>query len=273
MNHRSLLVVILLLFSAIAQAQESAAPTAPTAAAAPAPASPETVIKATTQTMLDYIMEGGAAIMVPLAVLSFLTVLLVIFFLFTVRQGSVVSDKFMNAADALIRKQDYLGLIAVCNRENECIARIVYKTLDFATKNPTASFDEVREVTEAEGSRQACLLINRIGYLNDISRIAPMLGLLGTTFGMIQTFESVGSSSGVDYMELAPGVGQALITTAGGLVISIPALIFYSLFRGKVQKLVAELEAAMTHLMALLAAQYKRANYRATTRRETGEAE
>jgi biopolymer transport protein ExbB len=57
------------------------------------------------------------------------------------------------------------------------------------------------------------------------------------------------------------------------LVISIPALIFYSLFRGKVQKLVAELEAAMTHLMALLAAQYKRANYRATTRRETGEAE
>ncbi len=51
----------------------------------------------------------------------------------------MVSDKFMNAADALIRKQDYLGLIAVCNRENECIARIVYKTLDFATKNPTAA--------------------------------------------------------------------------------------------------------------------------------------
>ena len=46
----------------------------------------------------------------------------------------------MNAADALIRKQDYLGLIAVCNRENESIARIVHKTLDFATKNPTAKF-------------------------------------------------------------------------------------------------------------------------------------
>ena len=270
MNHR-LLSVLILLATAPLQAQQAPAVADP--AAVPAPPATETVIETTTQTVLDYIMEGGAAIMVPLGVLSFITVLLVMFFLFTVRQGTVVSDKFMNAADALIRKQDYLGLIAVCNRENECIARIVYKTLDFATKNPTASFDEVREVTEAEGSRQACMLINRIGYLNDISRIAPMLGLLGTTFGMIKTFESVGSSSGVDYMELAPGVGQALVTTAGGLVISIPALIFYSLFRGKVQKLVAELEAAMTHLMALLAAQYKRANYRATTRRETGDAD
>jgi len=69
-------------------------------------------------------------------------------------------------------------------------------------------------------------------------------------------------------MELAPGVAEALVTTATGLVIGIPSLIFYSLFRGKVQKLIAELEAAMTHIMALLAAQYKRANYRSTARRE-----
>ncbi len=129
-----------------------------------------------TQTLLDYFMEGGPVLMSFLAGLSFLAVLLVFFYLFTIRQGTVVSDKFMNAADALIRKQDYLGLIAVCNRENECIARIVYKTLDFATKNPTASFDEVREVTEAEGTRQASILNNRISYLNDIGRVAPMIG-------------------------------------------------------------------------------------------------
>ena len=111
------------------------------------PAVPETD---TAKSLLDSLIEGGPWLMIPLAALSFIAVLLIIFYLFTIRQGAVVSDKFMNAADALIRKQDYLGLIAVCNRENECIARIVYKTLDFATKNPTASFDEVREVTEAE---------------------------------------------------------------------------------------------------------------------------
>ena len=135
------------------------------------------------------------------------------------------------------------------------------------------SFDVVREVTEAEGTRQASILNNRINYLNDIGRVAPMVGLLGTVVGMIKAFEGIGKSSGVQHMELAPGVAQALITTAAGLIISIPALIFYSIFRGKVQKLIAELEAAMTHIMALLAAQYKRANYRASARRDAGEAD
>src|SRR5690606_35458045 len=152
-----------------------AAPLAPAVApavadpAAPAPAAPaaSSPLGLDTQTLLDYFIEGGPLLMSFLAGLSFLTVLLIVFYLFTIRQGTVVSDKFMNAADALIRKQDYLGLIAVCNREKECIARIVYKPLDFATKNPTASFDEVREVTEAEGTRQASILNNRVAYLND----------------------------------------------------------------------------------------------------------
>lgn len=262
MNHRLFHLFLLVLTTGSVLGQEPVAE----------PATPESAA-ATAQSMLDYLMEGGPFLMIPLALLSFIAVLLIIFYVFTIRQGAVVSDKFMNAADALIRKQDYLGLIAVCNRENECIARIVYKTLDFATKNPTASFDEVREVTEAEGTRQASILNNRISYLNDISRVAPMVGLFGTVIGMIKAFESIGKSSGVQHMELAPGVAQALVTTAAGLVVSIPSLIFYSIFRGKVQKLIAELEAAMTHIMALLAAQYKRANYRASARRETTDAD
>ena len=246
-------------------AQDDGNPVAPPTPAAEE-AAPVEGEKSAAETFLDLFMKDGGILMAPLAVLSFLAVLLIFFYFLTIRQGTVVSSKFMNAADALIRKQDYLGLIAVCNRENECIARIVYKTLDFATKNPTASFDEVREVTEAEGTRQASILNNRISYLNDIGRIAPMVGLLGTGVGMIKAFNTIGS--GVQHMELAPGVAEALITTAAGLVIGIPSLIFYSIFRGKVQKLIAELEAAMTHIMALLAAQYKRANYRASARRE-----
>jgi len=222
------------------------------------------------QNLRQLFMDGGPLLMGPLVALSFLAMVLIVFYAFTIRQGTVVSDKFMNAADALIRKQDYLGLIAVCNRENECIARIVYKTLDFATKNPTASFDEVREVTEAEGTRQASILNNRISYLNDISRVAPMIGLFGTVIGMISAFKGMGEDPGVSHMTLAPGVAQALLTTAAGLVVSIPCVIFYSIFRGRVQKLIAELEAAMTHIMALLAAQYKRANYRATSRQQSG---
>jgi biopolymer transport protein ExbB len=204
----------------------------------------------------------------PLIGLSMVAFFLIILYTLTVRQGTVVSDAFMNSADALIRKQDYLGLLAVCNRRNECIARITAKTLDFATRNPTASFEEVKEVTEAEGNRQSSLLLSRIAYLGDVGAVAPMLGLLGTTVGMITTFhdmtqKSYGSNA---TLGLSQGVSEALLCTASGLVIGIPALIFYSIFRGKVNRLISEMEAATTHLMALLAVQYKRAARAVATR-------
>ncbi|MFP6875049.1 MAG: MotA/TolQ/ExbB proton channel family protein [Verrucomicrobiales bacterium] len=217
-------------------------------------------------TLLEIIEETGFLIW-PLAALSITAVFLIIFYLLTVRRGAVVSDRFMNSADALIRKQDYLGLLEVCNRQDECISRITAKTLNFATKNPTASFAEVREVTEAEGSRQASILHQRIQYLADIGAIAPMVGLLGTVIGMIKAFREIAQHSFVGSKQtgLASGVSEALLTTAGGLCIGIPALIFYSMFRGRVQGLVSELEAAATHIMALLAAQYKQATSRATS--------
>ena len=206
------------------------------------------------------IVDKTGPLIYPLAALSFLAVVLVILYSLTIRQGTVVSDKFMNAADALIRKGDYKGLLAVCERQNECIARVTQKTLGFAMKNPTAGFDEVREVTEAEGSRQASLLNQRITYLADIGAIAPMVGLLGTVIGMIKSFNEIAQDNflGAKQLELAGGVSQALLTTAGGLMVGIPALIFYSIFRGRVQRLISELEAAATHLMALLGAQYKK---------------
>lgn len=218
-------------------------------------------------TFLEVIQQAGLMIY-PLAILSIAALFLIIFYLLAIRQGTVVSDKFMNAADALIRKQDYLGLLAVCNRHNESMARVMEKTLDFATKNPTANFSDVREVTEAEGTRQASLLNQRITYLADIGSIAPMVGLLGTVIGMIKSFRGIGTivTMGDKQNFLATGVSEALITTAGGLVIGIPALIFYAIFRGRVQRLVAEMEAAATHLLALLAAQYHRSTTASVSR-------
>jgi biopolymer transport protein ExbB len=206
------------------------------------------------------IVAAGGIMMYPLALLSVVGVVLVLIYLLTIRRNAVVSDRFMDAAEAMIRKRDYLGLIAYCHRQNECMARVTQKTLDFLTKYPMASFGGVREVAEAEGSRQAGLLSSRITYLADIGSIAPMVGLLGTVLGMIKSFLQVSSGDvqGVRQMELAEGVSEALITTAAGLMIGIPALVFYSLFRGRVQKYIAELEAAATHLMALLHSQVER---------------
>ncbi len=210
---------------------------------------------------LSDILEQGGVMIYPLVALSIVAIGLIIYYFLTVRQGTTVSGRFMQTAESLIREGDYTGLLSVCSQTDEAVASITQKTLDFATKNPTASFAEVREVTESEGTRQASLLNARISYLADVGAIAPMVGLLGTVIGMIKSFNDIASPSfaGAGQIHLAGGVSEALITTAAGLVIGIPALIFYSIFRGRVQRLIAEMEAATTQLMAMLAAQYKRA--------------
>ncbi len=216
-------------------------------------ASAEEAKPLTTSSFLEIVKAGGI-MMYPLAIMSMIGVVLILIYLLTIRRNAVVSDRFMDTAEAMIRKRDFLGLIGFCKKQNESMARVTQKTLDFFTKYPSASFGEVREIAEAEGSRQAGLLSSRITYLADIGSIAPMVGLLGTVLGMIKSFLQIsgGDVQGVRQMELAGGVSEALITTAAGLMIGIPALVFYSIFRGRVQKYISELEAASTHLMALL---------------------
>lgn len=217
-------------------------------------AAAETPVPAVKETNFLEILAKGGIMMYPLGLMSVITVVLILIFLLTIRRNAIVSDYFMNNVETMIRKRDYMGLSALSHRRNECMARITQKTLDFMTANPGASIDNVREIAQAEGSHQAGLLTSRVTYLADIGAIAPMVGLLGTVFGMIEAFFQISSGAvpGVREMGLAEGVSKALIATAGGLAISIPALAFYSIFRGRVQKYVSELEAAATHFVILL---------------------
>lgn len=216
--------------------------------------------KITTQIDFVEVLAKGGPMMFPLGVLSVVTVLLIMIFSLSIRRNSIVSDRFMNSADLMIRKRDYLGLVAFSHRHNQCMARIVQKTLDFIATNPGMPFENVREVTQTEGSRQASMLTSRITYLSEIGAIAPMIGLLGTVIGMIKSFMEIssGGKQGVREMGLAEGVSEALIATATGLAISILAFLFYSIFRARVQKYICELEAAATHLVALLHAEFAR---------------
>ena len=211
-----------------------------------------------TKSVLDSLIAAGP-VMGALLVLSIIFVMLVITYLLTIRRGSVVSSGFMATADALLRKRDYLGLLAVSNRHGEAIARVVQKVLDFTTKNPAAEFAQVREIAETEGTRVASSLNNRVIYLADIGMIAPMLGLLGTVFGIIRSFGALGGDLGTQrYALLSSGVSQALINTAAGLAIGIPAMICYAYFRGRVNRIISELESAVTHVLALLSLQYNK---------------
>jgi biopolymer transport protein ExbB len=232
----------LLTAAASAFAQEDALPT--DAAAAPA-------------TSLWQVLISGGPIMIPLAALSVIAVMLIVIYFFSLGRRSVVSSRYMQTADALIRKKDYLGLLAISNRHNEAVARVMQRTMDFITKNPRATMSEAREIAQTEGVRQASALSQQIIYLADIGALAPMLGLLGTVMGMIQSFSVVANDMAATRpMMLADGVSEALVTTAAGLVIGIPAMAAYAFFRGRVQSLISDLETATTQLLALLSANY-----------------
>ena len=205
------------------------------------------------------VLVSGGPVMIPLGILSVIGVMLVLVYLFTLRRGAIVTKRYMTTADALLRKRDYLGLLAISNRHREAVAQIMQRTLDFVTQHPQATFAEAREIAETEGTRQAAALNQRIAYLADIGTIAPMLGLFGTVLGMIKSFSVVASDIVASRpIMLAEGVSEALVTTAAGLVIGIPAMAAYVFFRGRVQALIAELEAASTQLVALLSIGFSR---------------
>ena len=228
----------------------------PLPATSPAPVVPLAPDYPHTKTVLDAILHAGP-VMYVLLVLSVFSVMLVVTYLMTIRRGAVVSGGFMATADALLRKRDHLGLLAVANRHGEAIARVVQKVLDFTTKNPNADFQQVREIAETEGTRVAASLNNRVTYLADIGMIAPLIGLLGTAIGIVKSFAALSGDLGTArYALLSTGVSEVLINTCGGLAIGIPAMIFYAFFRGRVQRLISDLESAVTHLLALLSVRH-----------------
>ncbi|HEX3817629.1 MAG TPA: MotA/TolQ/ExbB proton channel family protein [Chthoniobacterales bacterium] len=211
-----------------------------------------------TTNILDAMLSAGPVIIL-LFILSIISVAMIVTYFFTIRRGAVVTSGYMATADALLRKRDYLGLLAVSNRHGEAVARVVQKTLDFMTKNPNADFAQAREIAETEGTRVATSLNNRVTYLADIGTIGPLVGLFGTVIGIIRAFGALGSDLGpTRYILLSKGISEALINTCGGLGIGITAMIFFAFFRGRAQRLVSDLEGACTHILALLSLQFSR---------------
>jgi biopolymer transport protein ExbB len=200
---------------------------------------------------LAKLLSAGGVVMIPLLLLSVVTLALILVYLVTLRKGAVAGIRFMTTAEALLAKGDLTGLLAISNRHDDITARIVARTLEFAEGNPSATDDQVREIAQTEGSREAALLNQRAAWLADIATIAPMLGLLGTVFGMIRSFSVMANDVAASRpMLLAEGVAEALVATAAGLVIGIPAMAAYAWFRGRVQGMISEMEGSTALLVS-----------------------
>jgi biopolymer transport protein ExbB len=206
------------------------------------------------------LFQSGGWGMIILAGMSVLMLMMVLVNLFTLRRGAILSPHYMNTADVLLKKKDYLGLLAISSRHSEAVARIAQRTLDFATKNPSASFDVIKDIAESEGSAQAAALQHRPSYLADVGMLSPMVGLFFTVWGIIRAFGQLGSGNVAQSRDvlLASGVSEALVATGSGLVIGIVAFVFYAFFRNKVQSLISDLEVATAHIVGLIAINYSK---------------
>jgi biopolymer transport protein ExbB len=111
----------------------------------------------------------------------------------------------------------------------------------------------VEKAVEDATAEQAARLFRKIEYLSVIGNIAPMVGLLGTVTGMIFAFQRVANTQGsAGAAELAEGIYQALVTTVGGLIVAIPSLGAFAIFRNRVDQLVAEAAYVAQHVFTPL---------------------
>jgi biopolymer transport protein ExbB len=112
--------------------------------------------------------------------------------------------------------------------------------------------EQIKERLEDIGRHVAHDMERFLNTLGTIAGIAPLLGLLGTVFGMIRMFLGILDSGVGDASRLAGGIGEALVSTAAGLCVAIPALMFYRYFRGLVAEYVIEMEKQATALLDTL---------------------
>jgi biopolymer transport protein ExbB len=192
-------------------------------------------------------LKAGGSVMIVIGLLSVAALAIIIYDLLTLNVDKLAPRRLFEEVMRKIESRDFRAAQTVCQLENNTIiSKIVLAGLE--RKNPldTAARDAMENTARIEVTN----LWQNINYLSDIVAVSPLLGLLGTVLGMIQAFRAVPlQSASVKTALLAAGISKAMVTTASGLVVAIPALIAYSYFRGQVQLVTNKIELYSTDII------------------------
>ena len=196
------------------------------------------------------VVASAGWILIPLAIASVVAVTLIIYCFFTLTVRSITTPELLERMEPFFENEDLEGLASYVSERSQATARLVDRVLLFLERHPDATPEAINAVAEAEGNRIAALLNQRVLYIMDVGVLAPLLGLMGTVVGILTSFGHIADSnaSSMRTMMLAGGVSQALVSTAGGLVVGIISMAFFSYFRGRVQHLISILESEGTLL-------------------------
>jgi biopolymer transport protein ExbB len=189
--------------------------------------------------LFSIFLKGGVIMFIILA-LSIVALGVIIDRYIVLRRTKINVPAFMVRMRGMIKKKDISGAISYCMEEKSPIANIIRKGL----KKYRLGHERVKEAIENAGTQEISKLERGLPILASISGIAPLLGFLGTVTGMITAFMTIEDLQGAaNPSDLAGGIWEALITTAFGLIVGIPALAFYNYFITKVKKTVNDMEA------------------------------
>ncbi|HEX5806971.1 MAG TPA: MotA/TolQ/ExbB proton channel family protein [Macromonas sp.] len=209
--------------------------------------------------MLTIIQAAGWPIW-PLILCSVLGLALVIDRFISLKNDKIAPANLVQEAIAASRNALPNTQVSAQLAENSLLGSLLASGFEYLRHHPKASEDELRSHLESAGRIAAAQLQKYLGALATIASAAPLLGLLGTVIGMIEIFGSQGASGGMtagggNPAQLANGISIALYNTAFGLIIAIPALIFWRYFRARVDVYLLQMEVSVErfahHLLTL----------------------
>jgi biopolymer transport protein ExbB len=219
-------------------------PAAPVEVAPPAPGASKNLL----QTFVD-----GGPLMYPIAICSFLLVIFICERFVSLRRGQVIPRPFVTRIFEQIREGqlDREDALELCEKNGSPVARVLAGGL----KKWGRPAVEVEQAVLDAGERVCNSLRKYLRLFNGISQVAPLLGLLGTVMGMISSFNAISSSQETGQREMmAAGIAEALITTAAGMLVAIPALLAYLHFLSRVDQLVSEIDSNGQKLVEMISA-------------------
>ncbi len=197
--------------------------------------------------MLEIVIAGGW-LMLPIILCSVVAVAIILERLWTLKPGRVVprdlSRQVWEWVSSNQLNHQHIQELRISSPLGQILATgLANRQHDRAT---------MKEVVEDAGRHVVHELERYLNTLGTIAAVSPLLGLLGTVTGMIRTFSALTSGGAGDPAALAGGISEALITTAAGLMVAIPALIGYRYLRGRVDGLVVEMEKEAIALVEAL---------------------
>jgi len=194
------------------------------------------------------LFQSGGVLMWPILACSIAAMAIVVERIWTLNRRAVTPSDLTEQVQQLIERQDLNPARIKMIRDNSPLGRILSAGLE----NIGSGRYVMKDAIEESGRHVVHELERFLNSLGTIAAITPLLGLLGTVIGMIKVFAAITSFGVGDPSILASGISEALITTASGLSVGIPSLMFYRYFKGKVNALTVSLEQEALRLVEII---------------------